>query len=97
MSLQKNQRPIYQRPRHPSDQLSVVFDYLDYLKRWDIDALDKLFTSDFTQQTFPESLGIPSRNRREYLECLPTLRDSLNGVPLEVRDTQICFDLISAS
>lgn len=97
MSSQKDKHPIYQRPRHPSDQLKVVLDYLDYLKYWDIDGLDKITTSDFTQQTFPDSLNIPKRSKKEDFEYLRSFRDSLNGAPLEVRDTQICFDLVSPS
>ena len=97
MSSPNNQRPIYQRPRYPSDQLRVVLNYLDSLKTWDIDTLDKLSTSYFTQQTMPESLGVPIRNKKEDFEYLRTFRDSLNGGPLEVRATHICFDLVSAS
>jgi hypothetical protein len=49
MSSQEYQPPIYQMPSHPSQQLKVVLDYLDNLKRWDFDALNKVPTSDFTQ------------------------------------------------
>jgi hypothetical protein len=56
MSSQKYQPQIYQIPSHPSGQLKVVLGYFDKLKSWDFDELNKLSTSDFTQQTFPASL-----------------------------------------
>src|ERR1700733_9608014 len=77
--------PAYQIPNHPSQQLKVVLDYFDHLKRWDFDALSKLFTSDFTQQILPASLGLSPRTKSEYIEILHTLRNSLNGAPIEVR------------
>ena len=86
MSSQEYQPPIYQIPKHPSQQLKVVLDYLDSFKRWDFDALGKLCTSDFTQQILPASLGLPPRAKNECTESLYALRDALNGAPLEVRN-----------
>jgi len=88
MSSQEYQLPIYQIPNDPSQQLQVVLDYLDNLKRWDFDALHKLCTSDFTQQVLPASLGLAPRTKNECTEYLHTFRDSLNGAPLEVRNGQ---------
>ena len=85
---QKYQPPVYQIPKHPSKQLKVVLNYFESLKCWDFDALSKLSTSDFTQQTLPASLGLPTRTKNEDIEFLHTLRDSLNGAPLEVRNAQ---------
>jgi hypothetical protein len=80
--------PIYQIPNHPSQQLKVVLDYLDNVKRWYFDALSKQFTSHFTQQILPASLRLSPRTKSEYLKSLHTLRHSLNDTPLEV-----CFRL----
>ena len=90
MSSQKYQYrpPIYQIPNHPYQRLKAVLDYLDNLKRWDFDALSKQFTSHFTLQILPASLRLSPRTKNEYIESLHTLRDSLNGAPLEV-----CFRL----
>ena len=88
MSLQEYQPPIYQIPNHPSQRLKVVLDYLDNVKRWDFDALSKQFTPDFTLQILPASLRLSPRTKSQYIESLHTLRDSLNGAPLEV-----CFRL----
>jgi hypothetical protein len=88
MSSQECRPPIYQIPNCPSQQLKVVLDYLDNLKRWDFDALDKLSTSDFTQQILPASLGLSPRTKNECTEYLHTFRDSLNSAPLEVRNAQ---------
>ncbi|KAN0114172.1 hypothetical protein V8E52_006970 [Russula decolorans] len=84
MSSQEYQPPIYQIPNHTSQQLKVVLDFLDILKRWDFDALDKLWTSDFTQQILPTSLGSSPRTKSEYIEYLHNFRDSLNGAALEI-------------
>ena len=94
MPSQKNQRPIYQRPRNPSDQLKVVLNYFDALKIWDLDTLNKLSTSDFTQQTLPESLGVGTRTKSEDFEYLRLFKDSLNGAPLEVCSSQIRFYVV---
>jgi hypothetical protein len=88
MSSQEYQHPIYQIPNDPSQQLKVVLEYLDNLKRWDFDALNKLSTSDFTQQILPSSLGLLPRTKNECTEYLHTFRDSLNSAPLEVRNAQ---------
>jgi hypothetical protein len=96
MSFQKSQPQVYRRSRHPSDQLRAVFNYLDSLKRWDLDTLSKLSASDFTRRTLPACLGMESRTKSEDLEYLHTLRDSLNGAPLEVCITQSCFALLTA-
>jgi hypothetical protein len=88
MSSQEYQPPIYQIPNHPSQQLKVVLDHFNNLKRWDFDALSKLSTSDFTQQILPASLASSRRTKNEYIEYLHDLRDSLNGAPLEVRNAQ---------
>jgi hypothetical protein len=47
MSSQEYQPPIYHIPNRPSQQLKVVLDFLDNIKRWDSDALSKQLTSDF--------------------------------------------------
>ena len=96
MSLQKSQPQVYRRSRHPSDQLRAVFNYLDSLKRWDLDTLSKLSASDFTRRTLPACLGVESRTKSEDLEYLRSLRDSLNGAPLEVCGIQICFANLTA-
>jgi hypothetical protein len=86
MSSQEHQPPIYHIPNHPSRQLKVVLDYFDSIKRWDFDALSKLFTSDFTQHVLPMSLGSSPRTKNEYIEYIHTLRESLKGGPLKVCD-----------
>jgi hypothetical protein len=90
------QPPIYQIPNHPSQQLKVVLDYIDNIKRWDFDALSKLSTSDFTQRIFPASLGLSPSTKNECIENLHTLRDSLKGGTLEVCDHGH-FRLVSVS
>jgi hypothetical protein len=94
MSSQEYQPPIYQVPKRPSQQLRVALDCLDNFKHWDFDALSKQFTSDFTQQILPASLGSPRRTTNEYIEYLHNFRDSLKGAPLEVRSSQT---LVSSS
>ena len=94
MSSQEYQPPINHIPNRPSQQLKVVLDFLDTIKRWDFDALSKQFTSDFAQQILPASLGSPRRTKNEYIEYLHTFRDSLNGAPLEVGN---CQTLVSPS
>jgi hypothetical protein len=69
----------------PSQRSKVVLDYLGNLKRWDFDALDKLSTSDFTQQILPASFGLSPHTKNECTEYLHTFRDPLNNTPLEVR------------
>lgn len=91
MSSQKYQPQIYQIPDHPSQQLTVVLDYFDNLKRWDFDALSKLSTSTFTQQTLPASLGLSPRTKNEDIQYLHSFRDSLKGAPLEVGNPQSWF------
>ena len=88
MSSQEYQPPIYQIRNHPSQRLKVVLDYLDNIQRWDFGALSNQFTSHFTLQILPASLHFSPRTVCEYIESLHTLRDSLNGAPLEV-----CFRL----
>ena len=80
---------IYQIPSNPSQQLKVVLDYFDNLKNWDFDALSKLSTSNFTQQTLPATLGMSARSKSEDIEFLHSFRDSLKGAPLEVGNPQM--------
>ncbi|KAF8489527.1 hypothetical protein F5888DRAFT_1638531 [Russula emetica] len=89
MSSQKYQPQIYQIPSHPSQRLKVVLDYFDNLKRWDFDALSKLSTSNFTQQTLPATLGLSPRSKSEDIEFLHSFRDSLKGAPLEINIYEI--------
>lgn len=91
MSSQKYQPPIYKVPSDPSKRLKVVLHYFDVLKRWDFDALSKLSTSNFTQQTLPATLGLSPRSKSEDIEFLHSFRDSLKGAPLEVGNPQTCF------
>jgi hypothetical protein len=84
MTPQEYQLPIYQIANHPSQQLKVVLDHLDNLKRRDFDVLSKLSTSDFTQQILPASLGLSPRTKNECVEYLHTLRDLLKRGPLGV-------------
>ena len=65
-----------------------MLDYLDNLKRWDLDALSKQFTSDFNLQILPAFLHLSPRTKSQYIGNLHALRDSLNGAPLEA-----CFRL----
>lgn len=88
MSSQEYQAPIYQIPSHPSQQLKGVLSHFDNLKRWDFDALSKLYTSNFTQQILPASLGSSLRTKSEYIDYLHDLQDSLNGAPMEVCNGQ---------
>jgi len=94
MSLQEYPLPIYKIPNCPSQQLKVVLDYIDIIKHWDFDTLSQLSTSDFTQHALPASMGLSPRTKKESIESLHALRDSLKGGPVEVCDHRLflpCF------
>ena len=75
-------------PEPPLSTIESRVRLLGYLKRWDFDTLSNQFTSDFTLQILSASSHLSPRTNSEYIESLHTLRDSLNGTPLEV-----CFRL----
>lgn len=82
---------VYQIPPKPSRQLRVVLDYFNFLKIWDLDALNQLSAPYFTQVTLPASLGVPVRNKRENIQFLLSFRDSLIGTPLEMCSIRTFF------
>jgi hypothetical protein len=71
-------------PSNPSPQLKVVLEYFDCLGKWDLETLAQLSTSYFYQVTLPASMNIPYKTKKEDIEFLHKLRDSLKGAPLEV-------------
>ena len=75
----------FEFPKAPSSQLKTVLDYLDQVKVLNLDKLEKLFTDDFVQSTFPSSVNVPPRSKQEDLEFLRGLSDQLEGRHLEVR------------
>ena len=78
----------FEIPKSPSSQLKTVLDYLDHVKVLNLDEIEKLFTDDFVQNTFPSSLGVPQRTKQEDIEFLRGLSEQLEGRHLEV---QYCF------
>ncbi|KAI0291313.1 hypothetical protein BC826DRAFT_487126 [Russula brevipes] len=85
MSPPKYEPPSYKIPPKPSKQLAVVLDYFNCLTNWDFKTLSQLSTPEFTQVTLPASLAVPARSKSEDLEFLHKFRDSLKGVPLDIR------------
>ena len=77
----------FEIPKSPSSQLKTVLDYLDLVKVLNLDELEKLFTDDFVQSTFPSSLNVPSRTKQEDLEFLRGLSEQLEGRHLQVRSS----------
>lgn len=75
----------YEIPKSPSSQLKTVLDYLDLVKVLNLDEVEKLFTDDFVQSTFPSSLNVPPRTKQEDLEFLRGLSEQLQGRHLQVR------------
>jgi hypothetical protein len=75
----------FEIPKAPSPQLKTVLDYLDLVKVLDLAGIDKLFTDDFVQSTFPLSLNVPPRTKQEDLAFLGGLSEQLEGRHLQVR------------
>jgi hypothetical protein len=75
----------FEIPKSPSSQLKTVLDYLDFVKVLNLDELEKLFTDDFVQSTFPSSLNVPPRTKQEDLEYLRDLSEQLEGRHLQVQ------------
>ncbi|KAI0263318.1 hypothetical protein BGY98DRAFT_679489 [Russula aff. rugulosa BPL654] len=75
----------FEIPKSPSSQLKTVLDYLDFVKVLNLDEVEKLFTDDFVQSTFPSSLNVPPRTKQEDLEFLRGLSEQLEGRHLQVR------------
>ena len=75
----------FEIPKSPSSQLKTVLDYLDFVKVLNLDEVEKLFTDDFVQSTFPSSLNVPPRTKQEDLEFLRGLSEQLEGRHLQVQ------------
>jgi hypothetical protein len=75
----------FEIPKSPSSQLKTVLDYLDLVKVLNLDEIEKLFTDDFVQNTFPSSLNVPPRTKQEDIEFLRGLSEQLEGRHLQVR------------
>jgi hypothetical protein len=74
----------FQVPENPSPQVKTILHYLDLIKVFNLDGLDKLFTDDFVQSTRPLSLNVPSRTKEEDLAFLKGLSEAMQGRHLEV-------------
>lgn len=74
----------FEIPKHPSPQVKTILHYLDLVKVFNLDGLDKLFTDDFVQSTRPLSLNVPSRTKEEDLAFLEGLSETMQGRHLEV-------------
>ncbi|KAI0278802.1 hypothetical protein BGY98DRAFT_1096559 [Russula aff. rugulosa BPL654] len=74
----------FEIPKSPSSQLKTVLDYLDFVKVLNLDEVEKLFTDDFVQSTFPSSLNVPPRTKQEDLEFLRGLSEQLEGRHLQM-------------
>jgi hypothetical protein len=77
----------FEIPKSPSSQLKTVLDYLDLVKVLNLGELEKLFTDDFVQSTFPSSLNVPPRTKQEDLEFLRGLSEQLEGRHLQVQSS----------
>jgi hypothetical protein len=75
----------FEIPKSPSSQLKTVLDYIDFVKVLNLDELEKLFTDDFVQSTFPSSLNVPPRTKQEDLEFLRGISEQLEGRDIQVR------------
>jgi hypothetical protein len=75
----------FEIPKSPSPQLKTVLDYLELVKVLNLDELEKLFTDDFVQSTFPSSLNVPPRTKQEDLEFLRGLSEQLEGRHIQVQ------------
>jgi hypothetical protein len=74
----------FEIPKSPSSQLKTVLDYLELVKVLNLDEVEKLFTDDFVQSTFPSSLNVPPRTKQEDLEFLRGLSEQLEGRHIQV-------------
>ncbi|KAH9976335.1 hypothetical protein BGW80DRAFT_1443977 [Lactifluus volemus] len=74
----------FQVPKNPSPQVKTILHYLDLVKVFDLDGLDKLFADDFVQSTRPLSLNVPSRTKEEDLAFLKGLSVTMKGRHLEI-------------
>ena len=74
----------FEVPNLPSSQLKIVLLYLDLIKVFNLEEVEKLFTDDFVQSTAPSSLHVPSRTKEEDLTFLRGLSEALEGRHLEV-------------
>ena len=74
----------FEIPKSPSPLLKTVLDYLDHTKTLNLVELEKLFTDDFVQSTYPRSLGVPPRSKEEDVAFLRGLFEQLGGRHLEV-------------
>ncbi|KAI0253733.1 hypothetical protein BJV78DRAFT_1152847 [Lactifluus subvellereus] len=77
----------YEVPKLPSSQLKIVLLYLDLIKVFNLEEVEKLFMDDFVQSTAPSSLHVPSRTKEEDLAFLKGLSETLEGRHLEVTDS----------
>jgi hypothetical protein len=74
----------FQIPESPSSQLKTVLRFLDLVKAFDLAEIEKLFTDDFVQSTFPLSLNLPPRTKQEDVEFLRGFSKQLEGRHLQV-------------
>ena len=90
MSSQKYhyRSPICQIPNYPSQQLKDVLDYLDDVKRLGLWRPQQAIHIAFYRTDLARVLALVIRTKSQYIGSFHTLRDSLNGAPLEV-----CFRL----
>jgi hypothetical protein len=79
----------FEIPKSPSAQLKTVLDYLEHVKALDLPELEKLFTDDFVQSTFPSSLNVPPRSKADDLAFLRGLAEQLQGRHLQVRNRNV--------
>ena len=79
----------YVLPALPSPQVKIIHEYLKYYSEFDFEGFSKVTTNDFTQQTWPSSLGQPIRPRAEEIVALKELRDALGGKPMQVSKSQL--------
>lgn len=75
----------FEIPKSPSSQLKTILHYLDLVKVLNLDELERLFTDDFVQSTFPSSLNVPPRTKQEDLEFLRGLSEQLEGRHIQVQ------------
>ncbi|KAH9052171.1 hypothetical protein EDB87DRAFT_1692978 [Lactarius vividus] len=67
-----------------SPQVIAVLNYLEQFKILNLPEIEKFFINDFIQDTRPLSLGVPLKNKEEYIAFLQKLADQLGGQPLEI-------------
>lgn len=61
------QSPTEFKPNHEQSHVEVVTAFMEAITAGDINGMEALMTEDFIWRLLPATLGVPAKNKRQYL------------------------------